>query len=265
MSTLLEIEAARVRFGGNFAPDPPMGVSAAPKTGYPNAVILSEDFRGLGRPAGLLASLDERERALVLGMARRKTVARGQTLFRQGDVHDGIWLIESGVIRVFYSAPTGREITLAYWYPGHFVGGPELFGGGTHVWTAVAKKPSAVLRLSGASLRVLIERMPRLAIGLIEGLVFKGKCYSTLAQMLGTRSVTERLAELLRTLCTLYGRQVPGGIRIDADYSHQDLANMVGATRQWVTMTLRRMADRGIVETGRGAIVVVALDRLGAE
>jgi CRP-like cAMP-binding protein len=263
MGTLLAFEARRGLHVGNGRAN--AAAPSAEERDSPNAVILSEDYSGLGRPAGLLSRLGDNERALVLGMARRTAIARGQTLFRQGDPHDGIWLIEAGVIRVFYSAPTGREITLAYWYPGHFVGGPELFGGGTHVWTAVAKRPSAVLRLSGASLRMLIERVPRLAVGLIEGLVFKGKCYSTLAQMLGTRSVTERLAELLRTLCMLYGRKVPGGICIDSDYSHQDLAHMVGATRQWVTMTLRRMADQGIVKTGRGQIVVVAPDRLGGE
>jgi CRP/FNR family cyclic AMP-dependent transcriptional regulator len=261
MGTLLEFQAKR----SERDPAPPRDPASEPGEDHPNAVILSEDYFGLGRPEGLLTRLDARERELVMSMARRKTLARGQTLFRQGDPHDGIWLIESGVLRVFYGAPTGREITLAYWYPGHFVGGPEVFGGGTHMWTAVAKRPSVVLRLSGASLRLLIERAPRLAVGIIEGLVFKGKCYSTLAQMLGTRSVTERLAELLRTLCDVYGRPVPGGIRIEADFSHQDLANMVGATRQWVTMTLRRLAERGLVTPGRGQIVVTSLEGLAGE
>ena len=54
---------------------------------------------------------------------------RGQTLFSQGGKHDGIWLIESGRIRAFYTPPLGREITLAYWHVGNFVGGPEVFEG----------------------------------------------------------------------------------------------------------------------------------------
>ncbi len=51
-----------------------------------------------------------------------------------------------------------------------------------------------VLHLPGKALRQLVTQIPALAIGVIEGLTFKGRCYSTLAQMLGTRSITERLA-----------------------------------------------------------------------
>ncbi len=118
---------------------------------------------------------------------------RGQTLFNQGAKHDGIYLIESGRIRVFYTAPSQREITLAYWLPGNFVGGPEIFGEGIHQWSGVASSNSGVVHFSGKDMRKLVLDVPSLSIGLIEGLTFKGKCYSALAQMLGTRSVTERL------------------------------------------------------------------------
>ena len=69
---------------------------------------------------------------------------RGQTLFNQGALHEGIYLIESGRIRVFYTAPSGREITLAYWNPGNFVGGPEIFGAGVHLWSGLAATNSSV-------------------------------------------------------------------------------------------------------------------------
>jgi CRP-like cAMP-binding protein len=52
-------------------------------------------------------------------------LCRGQTLFSRGARHDGIFLIQTGRIRVYYTAPSQREITLAYWHPGNFVGGPD--------------------------------------------------------------------------------------------------------------------------------------------
>ena len=104
--------------------------------------------------------------------------------------------------------------------------------------------------------------MPSLAIGLIEGLTFKGKCYSALAQMLGTRSITERLAHLLLHLTELYGVADPKSIQIGAAFTHADLAHMVGATRQWVTISLKRMQDKGIVETRKSRIVVRRPDLL---
>jgi CRP-like cAMP-binding protein len=103
---------------------------------------------------------------------------------------------------------------------------------------------------------VLAGEIPNLAIGLIEGLTFKGKCYSALAQMLGTRSITQRLAHLLLHLLQLYGMDDPDGILIAAAFTHADLAHMVGATRQWVTISLKRMQEKGIVVTKRSQIVV---------
>ena len=54
-------------------------------------------------------------------------------IFSQGEQHDGIYVIESGDVRTYYLGPMGRELTLAYWTPGHFVGGPEIFAWPTHV------------------------------------------------------------------------------------------------------------------------------------
>jgi CRP-like cAMP-binding protein len=228
----------------------------------PNALLLAEAHGAVSGMPNLLGRLGDAERAQVLAHGRARSLERGETLFRQGDPHTGIFLIESGLIRVFYSAPSGREITLAYWYPGNFVGGPEVFGGGTHVWSGVATRRSTALALGGAELRRLIAQIPELGIGIIEGLVFKGKCYSALAQMLGTRSVTERLSLLLRSLCQLYGIEEASGIFIGAAFTHEDLAHMVGATRQWVTMTLKRFQEQGVLRLGRGQLTVLRLDLL---
>lgn len=220
------------------------------------ALMLTESPRALGGPPSLLEHLSADERETVLRQGRRRVFYRGQTLFSQGSRHDGIFLIESGRIRVFYTAPSQREITLAYWLPGHFVGGPEIFGGGVHQWSGVASSNSSAVHLPGKTLRQLVVEVPRLAIGLIEGLTFKGKCYSALAQMLGTRSVTERLAQLLLHLVDLYGVEDNEGILISAAFTHADLAHMVGATRQWVTISLKRLQEKDVVISNKSRIVI---------
>jgi len=226
------------------------------------SLLLTESARSLGGPPSLLAALTEREREIVLRHGRRKVLYRGKTLFNQGAKHDGIYLIETGRIRVFYTAPSGREITLAYWHPGNFVGGPEVFGSGVHQWSGVATSNSNVVQLPGKDLRALVVEVPSLAIGLIEGLTFKGKCYSALAQMLGTRSITERLAHLLLHLAQLYGVEDPDGVLIGSAFTHADLAHMVGATRQWVTISLKRMQEKGIVASRRSQVVILRPDLL---
>jgi CRP-like cAMP-binding protein len=151
------------------------GNAAAARTSAGSSLLLTENHQS-GGPPSLMEKLSLRERELVLKQGRRKVLNRGQTLFSQGARHDGIFLIESGRIRVFYTSPQGREITLAYWHPGNFVGGPEVFDTGTHQWSGVASSNSAVVQLPSRELRGLVAEIPNLAIGLIEGLSFKGKC-----------------------------------------------------------------------------------------
>ena len=229
-----------------------------------SGILLSENKALTAGPPSLLRGLTARERARVLASGHRKVVPAGTAIFSQGAAHTGIFLVERGCVRVFYSSPSGREITLAYWNPGNFVGGPDVFGGGRHTWSGVAVKDTTVFSLPGRELRQLCLEIPTLAVGLIECLAFKGQCYSALAQILGTRCVTERLAHLLLRLADIYGRPVDGGILIDAEFTHADLAHIVGATRQWVTMTLKRLqAQRALVNT-RGRIVVSGMQALMA-
>ena len=246
----------------NAASGPGMNVPRAAPATSGQSLLLTESARSLGGAPSLFETLSPRDRETVLRRGRRKVLNRGQTLFNQGTKHDGIYLIETGRIRVFYSAPSGREITLAYWHPGNFVGGPEVFGGGVHQWSGVATSNSSVVQLPGKELRALVTEVPNLAIGLIEGLTFKGKCYSALAQMLGTRSITERLAHLLLHLVELYGVKDAEGILIGAAFTHADLAHMVGATRQWVTISLKRMQEKDIVVSRKSRIVVRRIDLL---
>ena len=226
------------------------------------SLLLTENARSIGGPPALFEALSQPEREIVLKHGCRRVFYRGKTLFSQGSKNDGIFLIETGRIRVFYTAPSQREITLAYWLPGNFVGGPEIFGSGMHQWSGVATSNSSVVHLSAKNLRKLVVEVPNLAIGLIEGLTFKGKCYSALAQMLGTRSITERLAQLLLHLVNLYGVKDADGILIGAAFTHSDLAHMVGATRQWVTISLRRLHEKNVLISRNSRIVVRRLDAL---
>ncbi|MFG1378563.1 Crp/Fnr family transcriptional regulator [Xanthobacter autotrophicus] len=238
----------------------PLMAVAAPA----QALLLTENAALTNGPPLLFQRLTAKEREEVLCEGQKRVVYRGKMLFSQGTPHDGIFLIESGRVRVFYIAPSGREITLAYWNSGNFVGGPELFGQGQHVWSGVAATNCVVVHLTGKTLRRLIAQIPGFAIGLIEGLTFKGKCYSALAQMLGTRSVTERLAHLLLHLSDAYGVREEGAIVIGTPFTHADLAHMVGATRQWVTISLKRLQEQGVLKAEKAKIMVYDVDALHA-
>ena len=226
------------------------------------ALLMTDGGTPRSGPPSLFRGLTESEIAQVLGSGKRRVLYRGAQLFSQGSPQDGIFLIESGRIKVFYTAPSGREITLAYWHSGNFVGGPEVFKQGLHIWSGVAAVNSTVLHLPGDILRRMVLTIPALAIGIIEGLSFKGQCYSALAQMLGTRSPTERLAQLLLHLMNLYGVDEREGTLIAASFTHADLAHMTGVTRQSVTVSLKRFTELGILHAHGSNLVIQNADLL---
>lgn len=226
------------------------------------SMLLFEAVPNLSGIPDMLLGLAPDERARVFACGQTIRFGPGDMLFRQGELHAGIFLVRSGSVRSYYTAPSGREITLANWTPGNFVGGPEIFGGGNHVWSGVATAPGEALLLSGDTVRKLIVEIPRFAVGIVEGLAFKGKCYSALLQMLGTRSVLERLAQLLVNCAELHG--VPDGKRLTVAQvpTHEDMAAMVGATRQWVSATLGRFRRQGLIEIAKRQMTILDKDHL---
>jgi CRP/FNR family transcriptional regulator, cyclic AMP receptor protein len=107
-----------------------------------------------------------------------------------------------------------------------------------------------------------MQRIPMFGIAVVETLEFKGKCLSALVQMLGTRSVAERLAMLLCNLAELYGVKEKEGIAIGEPFTHEVLAQMVGASRQWVTTTLDRMRNENLIRIGKCRTVILEPKKL---
>jgi len=225
-------------------------------------LLLSDAERPRERKHSLLDRLTEAERANVIKQCTPRLARRHSTIFRQGEIQKGIYLILSGGVRVFYVAPSGREITRAYWFAGNFIGGPDVFAEMPNMWSAVATRDTSLLLLPSARLRALCERIPNLAIGLIEAMVFKGRCYSAMAQMLGTRSAGERMTQVLLLLADMYGTKSEYGTDINVPITHEEIAHMVGATRQWVTIGLKRLQSQGLIDAGRGKLVIRDADAL---
>src|SRR5579871_2738797 len=111
--------------------NPKPGAAASP-------LLLYESEPQLAGTPDILAGLNASELARVTQAGQKLSFATGDMIFRQGDAHRGIFVLQAGTVRSFYVGPTGREITLANWGKGNFVGGPDIFGDGPHVWSGIA-------------------------------------------------------------------------------------------------------------------------------
>jgi CRP/FNR family transcriptional regulator, cyclic AMP receptor protein len=226
------------------AEDAPAGRGSGEK-----ALFMTEPLAGSIPHEGcpILGRLLPSDRDRIFACGRSRDYGAGDYYFSQGEDHEGIHLIESGSVMSYYTSPGGRQITLGYWTSGHFIGAPQIFGGGLHMWSSVAITPSRGMFLPSRKLRALVYEIPDLALGLIEALEQKAKCYTALLQLVATRSMTHRLAHILLNLATHAGRQSDGRLALDKRFTHEELANMIGATRQWVSLTLERFEKSGII------------------
>lgn len=208
-----------------------------------HTTLLSAPSERAGAPPDLLLHLAPATRARVLALGRARDYRKGDMLFRQGDGHDGIFLIESGLIKSFYASEDARELTLGFWTAGHYVGAPQMFGGGRHAWSSIAVAQTRCLWLSGPELRELSRQHSDLALALIDALVHKTQCYCAVLQLLATHSMRVRLARLLAMLAA---READGPAVIAL--SHGELASMIGSTRQWVSQSLSRFEGDGLLD-----------------
>jgi len=242
-------------------------LSASDEMAAANSLSMALRLTDSGMPVqsgpNIFEMLSDDELDCLIGQSRETAYRAGEYFFRQGDKHDGIHFIQSGRVRSFYLSSSGREITLAYWPKGHFVGAPQILGGGEHMWSSVATEPSVGLWLPGDVLRQLIYKTPNLAIAVIEGLVYKSMCYTALLQIMGTQSKTSRLGHLLLTLASPREHD-PNAADIRQQFTQEELANMIGSTRQSISTSLDRFEKQRLIARQGNVIRIIDVDGLRA-
>lgn len=219
----------------------------------------SDQHRQAGRY--LLEGLDESVKEDVFRLAVNRTYANQEYLIRQGQTANGIHVITSGTVESLYEPYAGRELILATWQAGDFVGGPYLFGDHEHLWSARALGTATALYLDHNSLRTLAAQSGPFALALIECLGFKGERYSKLAQVLATHTTTERVALLLTELARQANVAGDGSLRVGA-IKPAKIAQMIGATRQSVANAFQRLEEQKIIAVEATSIRIIAPDTL---
>jgi CRP-like cAMP-binding protein len=116
--------------------------------------------------------------------------------------------------------------------------------------------------LSRAAVEELMADSPPLALGITKLIGLRRRRIERRLKSLLYRSNRDRLADLLVELAEQYGRRTPEGILIELKLSHQELASVIGSTRETVTLLLGQLQLEGLILVGRRRIVVRDLSRL---
>lgn len=230
-----------------------MGRSSAHEVAGAGEQPVEAQKAGAGRY--LLKALNKSDLTLVMETGRLATYQNREHLLKEGAPADGIHIILSGIVESTHAGTQGRELMLSTWEAGDFVGAPYILGDHRHSWSARALGKVEALHLDQDAIRRLIAQSPSFAIALIECLGFKGETYSMLAQTLAGQKAAERLILLLVKLCENAAQDESGPISLGR-ITQANLARMIGATRQSISLILNRLQDDGIIATGPTKMVV---------
>jgi CRP/FNR family transcriptional regulator len=210
----------------------------------------------------LLAGLDDVDLQLLTPMTRQQAIARRQYVYLPDDPSDSLFILLEGKVRVAKLSRDGKEITLAILVAGDLFGEQALHHGGPRGTMTEVIEDAVVCAIDRDDFEQFVRQRPGLAYGVIQLLAARQREIQERIEELAFRDVPTRLARLLSRLVQDYGSAVPEGTVIDLPLTHQEVANLIGATRETTTATLNDFRRAGVLTLGRKRIVITDRGRL---
>lgn len=193
-----------------------------------------------------LDMLVPQDRALLLSSATEKLVKKEQLLYHQGDPSDNLFIIQSGTIKVHYVHDNGNSLTTFYYREGMLVGAHGCTEwSGNHCWTAQAVVDCRLLWIRRPDFIAFVNQSLHALRCLLAITEFKGEQLKRVIRILAEPTLEGRIAMAVRHFGTLYGLRRGNEIEIDGHITHQEIAEMVGASRQSVTTLLVSLERSG--------------------
>ena len=227
----------------------------------PEEGLVTETGVGLANTP-LFAALDDEAAAALRSCMNDVKVARGRTLFNEGDPGDRLYVVTEGKIKLGRTAADGRENLLAVLGPGEMFGELSLFDPGPRTATATAVTDTSVLGLGHDELEPWLTGRPEVAAQLLGALAQRLRRTNEAMADLVFSDVPGRVAKALLDLARRFGVQSEDGLHVTHDLTQEELAQLVGASRETVNKALADFASRGFLRLEARAVVILDIERL---
>ena len=212
--------------------------------------------------APLFAALDvEAASALKASMDERRLL-KGDVLFSEGDPGDRLYVVTEGKIKLGHASGDGRESLLAVMGEGEMFGELSLFDPGPRTATATALTDVTVLGLGHQALRPWLTGRPEVAESLLQALAQRLRRTNDALADLVFSDVPGRVAKALLDLGERFGQSMPDGLHVTHDMTQEELAQLVGASRETVNKALADFATRGWIKLEARAVVLIDIERI---
>ena len=211
----------------------------------------------------LFAALDEEAAESLRASMTPVTVDKGDVLFQEGEPGDRLFIILDGKIKLGASSSDGRETLLGVLGPGEMFGELSLFDPGQRTSTATALTPAHLIGLGHDDLMPWLRGRPEVARALLRALAQRLRRTNEAMADLVFSDVPGRVAKALLDLAMKFGvRQPDGSVLVTHDLTQEELAQLVGASRETVNKALADFQNRGWLRLEQRSVILVDLERL---
>ncbi|HQU47267.1 MAG: transcriptional regulator [Planctomycetia bacterium 21-64-5] len=224
---------------------------------------MSDKFWFLKR-CNLFEQLTPEELTALESRCRVRSFPRGNPIYLPADEASGVLLLASGRAKIGNISPDGKQAILAFIDPGELFGELAIFDTGQREEYAEAVEASNVVLIPASEMKRLMETHPFVSVGITKLIGLRRKRIERRLKYLLFRSNRERLLHLLLELAEQYGKRTAAGIELGIKLSHQDLASIIGSTRETVTVLLGELQAEGSLKLGRRTVVLTDAERLAA-
>jgi CRP-like cAMP-binding protein len=215
------------------------------------------------RRAPLFTALDEAAAVSLRASMDTVKIAKGSILFKEGDDGEHLYVIIDGKLKLGTSSGDGRENLLSILGPGEMFGELSLFDPGPRTSTATAVTDAKLLSLSHEKVIPWLKQNPEVSLQLLTRLSQRLRRTNEAVGDLVFSDVPGRVAKALIDLGDRFGKTSPEGLLVNHDLTQEELAQLVGASRETVNKALADFAGRGWLKLDGRSVLITDVERLG--
>ncbi len=214
------------------------------------------------RKAGLFQGVAPEEVEALGNQFEVIEAPRGTTLFQEGEPGDSLYIVLEGKVKLGRRSSDGRENLVAVMGPADQFGELSLFDPGPRTATAVVVTDARLARLPKQALQTWVQERPQIAIQLLHVIARRLRRTNTMLADLIFVDVPGRVAKQLLLLAQKFGSVDSGQLRVTHDLTQEELAQLVGASRETVNKALADFASRGWLRLEGKSVVILDRERL---
>ncbi len=195
---------------------------------------------------------------------KARTLKRGEMIYLPNDISDSVILVSSGRVKVYHITSDGKQALLALVDPGEMFGELAILDASKREEYAEAMESTTLILIPGKEIQKLMDEHPSVSVGVTKLMGFRMRRIERRLKSILFRSNRERLIHLLLELAEKYGRPTVEGVLLSIKLSHQDLASIIGSTRETVTVVLGELQDEKNIIIEKRRITLPNMEQLAA-